>query len=76
MATRPLVAIFWFIADDAGVAHYLTRGCPLNTVEPCGDRLTFPQVHNNIGEAWRRHTLSLPVPVLRPLIVAITEYNA
>jgi hypothetical protein len=70
-----LVAIFWFIANDAGVTHYLTRGCPLNTVEPCGDRLTFPQVHHNIGEAWRQHTLPLPIPARR-LIVAITEYNA
>ena len=67
--------IFWFIADDAGVAHYLTRGCPLDTVEPCGDRLTFPQVHHNIGEAWRQAAQPLPIPVLRP-IVAIIEYNA
>jgi hypothetical protein len=75
MATRPLVAIFWFIADDTGVAHDPTRGCPLDTVEPCGDRLAFPRVHHNIGEAWRRHTLPLPIPTRR-LIVAITEYNA
>ena len=51
MATRPSVAIFWFIADGVGVAHDLTRGCPLNTVEPCGDRRTFPRVHHNISKA-------------------------
>ncbi len=33
----------------------------------------YSTVHHNIGEAWRRHALLLPIPALRSLV---TEHNA
>jgi hypothetical protein len=46
----------------------------LNISRATGDCLTFPHGHADTWHAWRRHTLPLPIPALRPL-VANTEYD-
>jgi hypothetical protein len=47
----------------------------LDRAEPYGDALTLPDGHYETWEVWRRRTLPLPDPALRP-VVASTEYDA
>jgi hypothetical protein len=71
-AEAPSVGIFWAVETGPGEARLLTAGCSLESAEPYGDFLTFPDGHYEVWARWRIAKES--APVLR--VVATTfEYE-